>query len=117
MLALPADEALIALASSSWRILDRHLGLFTVVSTTLTPAQMRQGHERVLVPLRHLLLRGQERGTIRAGLPAEWLVSVYYSLIHTAAAEVQAGRPAGGRRRPGRAVQDAAAAMRPQSGG
>ncbi|MGP4112701.1 TetR/AcrR family transcriptional regulator [Streptomyces sp. 4N509B] len=90
--ALPADEALVALARTSWRILDRHLGLFTAVSATLTPEQLRDRHHRVLTPLRGLLERGQEQGAIRADLPAEWLVSVYYHLVHAAAADVQAGR-------------------------
>jgi AcrR family transcriptional regulator len=88
----PADEALVALARTSWRILDQHLGLFAAVSATLTPTQLRDRHARVLDPLRRLLERGQDEGTIRADLPAEWLVSVYYHLIHAAAADVQVGR-------------------------
>ncbi len=90
--ARPADEALIAVTRASWRILDRHLALFTAVSTAVTPDRLRAHHERVLDPLRHLLRRGQGQGTIRTDLAAEWLVSVYYHLIHAAAADVQAGR-------------------------
>lgn len=88
----PADEALLGLARSSWRILDRHSALFLAVTTTLTPALMREHHERALAPLRRLLDRGRAEGAIRRDLPAEWLVTVFYSLIHAAAAEVQAGR-------------------------
>ena len=90
--ALPADEALAALTRASWQILDHHLGLFAAVSATLPPAAMRAHHEQAMEPLRRLLSRGQDQGTIRTDLPTAWLVSVYYHLIHATAAEVQAGR-------------------------
>jgi AcrR family transcriptional regulator len=89
---LPAGEALLRLIRSSWRILDQHSSLFAAVSTALTPAQMRDHHERVLAPLLGLLTRGQAQGAIRDDLPVQWLVTVFYSLIHAAAAEVQARR-------------------------
>lgn len=90
--ALPADEALAALTRTSWRILDHHLGLFAAVSATLPPETVRDHHERAMEPLRRLLHRGREEGTIRTDQPVEWLVSAYYHLIHAAAAEVRAGR-------------------------
>ncbi|MEO3749641.1 TetR/AcrR family transcriptional regulator [Streptomyces sp. B6B3] len=89
---LPADQALTTLARSSWQYLDRHLTLFSAVSTALPPDRMRARHAQVLTPLHELLLRGQAEGTIRDDLPADWLVTVYYHLIHAAAAEAQAGR-------------------------
>ncbi|WP_126641378.1 hypothetical protein [Embleya hyalina] len=88
----PADVAPARLIRSSWRILDRHSTLFAAVSATLTPDRMRERHERLLGPIRRLLLDGRTAGTIRADLPADWLVTVLYSLVHAAAAEVQAGR-------------------------
>ncbi|GAB2611161.1 hypothetical protein GCM10027168_49990 [Streptomyces capparidis] len=90
--AVPADEALLGLVRSSWQVLDRHSALFLAVSTALSPARMREHHERALAPLRELLLRGRREGVIRRDLPVEWLVTVFHTLIHAAAAEVQAGR-------------------------
>jgi Zn-dependent protease with chaperone function len=43
-------------------------------------------------PLLGLLTRGQAQGAFRDDLPVQWLVTVFYSLIHAAAAEVQARR-------------------------
>ncbi|MFE2327640.1 hypothetical protein ACFXD5_27610 [Streptomyces sp. NPDC059385] len=37
-------------------------------------------------------VRGQEAGEVRSDLSADWLVTVVCSLVHAAAAEVQAGR-------------------------
>jgi AcrR family transcriptional regulator len=113
---LPADEGLLWLIRSSWQLLDRHSALFTAVSTSLDPVRMREHHERALAPVRELLLSGRWEGAFRTDLGVEWLVTVFYSLIHAAAAEVQAGRLAAAD------VPDALAgtllpAMRPQHAG
>lgn len=88
----PADEALAGLIRSSWQVLDRHSSLFTAVSASLTPDQMRDRHERILAPVHQLVLRGRRDGVFRDDVPATWLVTVLYSLVHAAAAEMQAGR-------------------------
>ncbi|MFI1579123.1 TetR/AcrR family transcriptional regulator [Embleya sp. NPDC020630] len=69
--AAPADVAPARLIRSSWRVLDRHSALFAAVSSTLTPDRMREQHERILGPIRRLLLDGQAAGTIRADLPVD----------------------------------------------
>lgn len=80
------------LVRTSWRLLDRHSAVFAAVSAALPPERLRERHERILAPVRRLVLRGQEAGELRSDLSADWLVTVVYSLVHAAAAEVQAGR-------------------------
>ncbi|WP_405709100.1 TetR/AcrR family transcriptional regulator [Streptomyces xanthophaeus] len=85
-------EELGRLVRTSWRLLDRHSAVFAAVSATLPPERLRERHERILAPVRRLVLRGQEAGELRSDQSADWLVTVVYSLVHAAAAEVQAGR-------------------------
>ncbi|MFD3697641.1 TetR/AcrR family transcriptional regulator [Streptomyces sp. NPDC058646] len=85
-------EELRRLVRTSWRLLDRHSAVFAAVSAALPPERLRERHERILAPVRRLVLRGQETGELRSDLSADWLVTVVYSLVHAAAAEVQAGR-------------------------
>ncbi|MFD8948522.1 TetR/AcrR family transcriptional regulator [Streptomyces xanthophaeus] len=85
-------EELGRLVRTSWRLLDRHSAVFAAVSATLPPERLRERHERILAPVRQLVLRGQEAGELRSDQSADWLVTVVYSLVHAAAAEVQAGR-------------------------
>lgn len=88
-----ADGAdLAGLVRTSWRLLDRHSAVFAAVSAALPPDRMRERHELILAPVRRLIVRGQQDGGVRADLTADWLVTVVYSLVHAAAAEVQAGR-------------------------
>ncbi|MFJ7268140.1 TetR/AcrR family transcriptional regulator [Streptomyces sp. NPDC099050] len=86
------EEALGVLIRSSWRVLDRHSAVFAAVSAALPPERLRERHDRILAPVRRLIGRGRESGELRADLSADWLVTVVYSLVHAAAAEVQAGR-------------------------
>lgn len=88
------EEALGLLTRSSWRLLDRHSAVFAAVSAALPPERLRERHDRILAPVRRLIGRGRESGELRADLSADWLVTVVYSLVHAAAAEVQAGRMA-----------------------
>jgi TetR/AcrR family transcriptional regulator, mexCD-oprJ operon repressor len=39
-----------------------------------------------------LIARGQVQGEFRTDLPRSWLVATFYSLMHSAAEEVDAGR-------------------------
>ncbi|MCX4778340.1 TetR/AcrR family transcriptional regulator [Streptomyces sp. NBC_01264] len=86
------EEALGVLMRSSWRVLDRHSAVFAAVSAALPPERLRERHDRILAPVRRLIGRGRDSGEVRADLPADWLVTVVYNLVHAAAAEVQAGR-------------------------
>ncbi|MCX5198154.1 TetR/AcrR family transcriptional regulator [Streptomyces sp. NBC_00249] len=90
--ALEGERDLAHLVRTSWRLLDRHSAVFAAASAALPPEALRERHDRVLAPLRSLVVRGQEAGEVRGDLSVDWLVTVVYSLVHAAAAEVQAGR-------------------------
>ncbi len=85
-------EALSHLLRSSWPILDRHRNLYTVVSAALPPARLRALHDPVFGRIEQLVARGQADGDFRTDLPLTWLVATIYSVLHQAAAEVNAGR-------------------------
>jgi AcrR family transcriptional regulator len=87
-----AREALERLITTAWRSLSgRHR---TVVGLALElPADVRrEAHEAGLEPVRRVVVRGQRDGDFRDDQPPEWLVSVLYALLHSAAEDVGAGR-------------------------
>lgn len=89
----PADEVLVRLARTAWRTLHRHRRLRAVAVAELGEQRLRARHDRAGFTdrLTQLVARGRREGTIRTDLPAEWLIAVYYSVMHTAADEVEAG--------------------------
>jgi AcrR family transcriptional regulator len=89
---VPADEALAALIRSSWRVLDRHRALFEVAQASLGHGRLRQHHDPAMARFDQLIARGQAEGRFRTDLPRTWLVTVVFSLLHAAAADVTARR-------------------------
>jgi TetR/AcrR family transcriptional repressor of mexCD-oprJ operon len=89
----PADVVLAQLARSAWRTLRRYQRLRAVASAALGDQRLRARHDQAGFTdrLDELVARGQRDGTIRADLPAEWLIALYYSVMHAAADEVEAG--------------------------
>jgi TetR/AcrR family transcriptional repressor of mexCD-oprJ operon len=53
---------------------------------------VRAAHESGVDLVRRLIRRGRRDGSFRTDVPVEWLVSAFFSLIHTASDEVRAGR-------------------------
>jgi TetR/AcrR family transcriptional regulator, mexCD-oprJ operon repressor len=88
----PAAEALARLVGSSWRIVDQHRTLLAAAQRDLPPARIRHHHDQAMARVERLIARGQAEGAFRADLPRSWLVATFYSLMHTAAEEVDAGR-------------------------
>jgi AcrR family transcriptional regulator len=88
----PASEALSRLIRSSWPILAQHRGLLAAGQRDLPPARIRQHHDRAMARVERLIARGQDEGDFRTDLPRPWLVAIFYSLMHAAAEEVDAGR-------------------------
>jgi AcrR family transcriptional regulator len=86
-----AAEALSRVLASAWRTLGRYHSLVEL-NTRLPHADLRSKHHSVLAILAPLIERGQEDGAFRAGVPATWHLSMVLALIHTASAELQAGR-------------------------
>ncbi len=86
-----AVRALGRLVRSGWTSIDRYQGLLAA-GGELPPARLRSHHAGVLNRIERLVARGQAAGEFRTDLPREWLVTVCYSLFHTAAQEVREGR-------------------------
>jgi TetR/AcrR family transcriptional regulator, mexCD-oprJ operon repressor len=89
---LRPDEALAQLVSSSWRILQQYRALHAAAQRELDARRIRMHHDKALGRVRQLLDRGQRDGVFRTDLPAPWLVALFYSVLHTAADEISAGR-------------------------
>lgn len=88
----PATAALERLVTTLWGTLSRLSSLARVAMETLPAERRRQAHDVALKPVRHLIIRGQEAGEFRADQPPEWMVSVLYALLHSAADDVAGGR-------------------------
>jgi AcrR family transcriptional regulator len=88
----PADVALVRLIRSSWRVLDRYRSLYAAALEGLGESRLRKHHRAPLARVQALVARGQAEGALRADLPRDWLVTTFYSLLHAAAQEVDAGR-------------------------
>jgi TetR/AcrR family transcriptional repressor of mexCD-oprJ operon len=87
-----APEALARLIGSSWRIVDQHRTLLVAAQRDLPPARIRRHHDQAMARVERLIARGQADGAFRTDLPRSWLVATFYSLMHAAAEEVDAGR-------------------------
>jgi AcrR family transcriptional regulator len=88
----PASDALSRLIRSSWRVVDHHRSLLAAAHRDLPPARIRQHHDQTMARVERLIARGQDEGDFRTDLPRPWLVATFYSLMHGAAEEVDAGR-------------------------
>ncbi|MEV0388896.1 helix-turn-helix domain-containing protein [Nonomuraea sp. NPDC050643] len=89
---LPAPQAMAALLRSSWEILDRHRRLFTAADRVLATERIREHHEAPLRRVERLIARGRHDGDFRLDLPLPWLVTTFFSIIHSAAQERETGR-------------------------
>ncbi|MFI7612522.1 TetR/AcrR family transcriptional regulator [Nonomuraea terrae] len=90
--AAPAPEAMARLLRSAWEILDRHRRLFLAADRALATERIREHHERPLRRVERLIDRGRRDGDFRTDLPLPWLVTVFFSVVHSAAQEREAGR-------------------------
>jgi AcrR family transcriptional regulator len=90
--AVPADEALLRLVASGWQVLDRYLAVRAVASRLVDPEHLRARHDPLLSRVRQLISRGRAEGVIRTDVPAGWLLTAFYSLVHAAADDAFAGR-------------------------
>jgi TetR/AcrR family transcriptional repressor of mexCD-oprJ operon len=93
----PPLEALQRLLAVGWRELDRNGAIAAAAATQLSPAALTRSHEAAQRRVRELVDRGRADGSFRTDLPAGWLVTSCFALIHACADEVRAGRidPAG----------------------
>lgn len=85
-------EALARLIAASWRIVDEFRSLLLAAQNHIPAEHIRAAHDRPMRRVHRLIERGQAAGVFRADLPVSWMVVVYHSVVHGAAAEVAAGR-------------------------
>ena len=88
----PADEALTRLIGASWHVLDRYRRLRTHAVAELDPDHLNRQHDPIRRRLEKIIAAGRDQGRLRTDLPLDWMVATVFSLIHTAADEIQAGR-------------------------
>jgi TetR/AcrR family transcriptional regulator, mexCD-oprJ operon repressor len=87
-----AVEALERLLQKGWRELDRRDAVARAAAEHLPGESLRRLHEPMLRVLQALVARGRDEGAFRTDLPASWLVTTVYALIHAAGDDVRAGR-------------------------
>lgn len=80
----PADEALERMLEASWGRLAGIQGLTRLASEHLPPGSVHRSHHALMAPLEALITRGQRDGVFRADLPAAWLRTLYFQLVHGA---------------------------------
>ena len=88
----PALEALTRLVEVGWQEISRSSHVARAASAELSPETVRTAHESGVDLVRRLVRRGRRDGSFRTDVPAEWLVSALFGLIHTARDDVTAGR-------------------------
>lgn len=90
----PADprQALGDLVSASWQQIVRFRRLLAATQHALPPERRHARHDRVFGRVELLIAGGQRCGVFRRDMPTSWLVALFYSALHTAAAEIGAGR-------------------------
>jgi hypothetical protein len=88
----PPLDALHRLLAAGWRELGRNGEIAAAAATQLSPAALARSHGTAHQRVRELVDRGQADGSFRTDLPAGWLVTSCFALIHACADEVRAGR-------------------------
>lgn len=80
----PAGEALERMLTASWGQLARFQDVARGAMDHLPPGAVHRSHEAMMRPLHDLVDRGRRDGVFRADVPADWLVSMYFSIVHGA---------------------------------
>jgi TetR/AcrR family transcriptional repressor of mexCD-oprJ operon len=88
----PAYEALLRVIEVGWQEISRSSGIAAAAAAELDTAAMRRSHMRGQVLIRKLAERGQADGVFRDDVPADWLVSSFFALVHAAHEDVTARR-------------------------
>jgi AcrR family transcriptional regulator len=84
--------ALVRLIRASWQVVHRFRSVLAAAEAELPAHRIREHHDEHLARVTQLIRRGQRSGALRTDLPASWLVTVAYSLMHAAADECTAGK-------------------------
>jgi TetR/AcrR family transcriptional regulator, mexCD-oprJ operon repressor len=87
-----AGAALDRLVSEAWSELDRNRAIAEAAGESLNAKAMSRSHAALHRPIAALIERGRREGEFRSDLPAQWLISSYFALMHACADDVRAGR-------------------------
>jgi AcrR family transcriptional regulator len=90
----PANEALERMVAASWAQLARFDALARGAREHLPPGGVSRTHAPLVKPLHDLVERGRSDGTFRSDVPADWLVTMYFAIVHGADDHVHAHRVA-----------------------
>jgi AcrR family transcriptional regulator len=88
----PADEALRRVLKAGWQEISRASGIAEAAAAELDPSALRGSHDMGQRLIRRLVTRGRREKVFRTDVPAEWLVSTFFALIHAAHADVSDGK-------------------------
>lgn len=84
-------EALGRVVAAAWRSLGRFHAL-VAINIHLPQAELHRRHLPVLEQLQPLIERGQQDGVFRVDVSPTWHLSMLLAIVHTASAELRAGR-------------------------
>jgi TetR/AcrR family transcriptional regulator, mexCD-oprJ operon repressor len=85
-------EALERVVAAGWRELDRNRAVAQAAAEHLSSDAMTRAHETAHRQVAELVERGRAEGAFRTDVPAEWLVTSCFALMHACGDEVRAGR-------------------------
>jgi AcrR family transcriptional regulator len=88
----PADAALERVVRTSWAVLDGCRRIRGAALALLGPERLRERHDRAAGRVEDLVGRGRGEGAFRRDLPTDWLVTLFFAMLHAAADEVDSGR-------------------------
>lgn len=88
----PALEALERLLVTGWRELGDHAPMAQAAAMMLSADAMARSHQAAYREVADLVDRGRRDGAFRSDVPAGWLVTCCFALIHACADEVRGGR-------------------------
>ena len=88
----PPLEALTRLVAVGWRELGRNAAMAEAAAARLSGDAMARSHHAARQPVAELVSRGRRDGSFRTDVPESWLVTCCFTLFHSCADEVRAGR-------------------------
>jgi TetR/AcrR family transcriptional repressor of mexCD-oprJ operon len=80
----PADAALDRMITIAWGRLAQEDALARAAAEHLPTERVHRAHAPLMTYTRALVERGRRDGVFRTDLPAEWLVTTFYALVHGA---------------------------------
>jgi AcrR family transcriptional regulator len=88
----PAIDAFSRLLAAGWQDLARNSAIAEAAAARLSADAMVRSHQAAHARVADLIERGRRDGSFRTDLPAGWLVTATFALIHACADDVRAGR-------------------------